>query len=104
MASPRRASNEKGTIAARKDYRTQLLNARKPYLEALDKTMDTAGATVFFSALIVSLAILGLCIFPLPLLRLMGIGGVAVTMLAMISNMTFLPAPVSYTHLRAHET
>ncbi|WP_288815638.1 MMPL family transporter [uncultured Varibaculum sp.] len=79
-------------ILSRKEYRAQLLATRKPYMQALDKTMDTAGATVFFSALIVSMAILGLCIFPLPLLRLMGIGGVAVTILAMLSNMTLLPA------------
>ncbi|MDU6680843.1 MAG: MMPL family transporter [Varibaculum cambriense] len=92
LVASRREGDRKIGVATRKVYRTQLLRARKPYLEALDKTMDTAGATVFFSALIVSLAILGLCIFPLPLLRLMGIGGVLVTMLAMISNMTFLPA------------
>ncbi|WP_160115346.1 MMPL family transporter [Varibaculum vaginae] len=87
-----RENNPQMQILSRKDYRAQLLIARKPYLQALDKTMNTAGATVFFSALIVSMAILGLCIFPLPLLRLMGIGGVGVTILAMISNMTLLPA------------
>lgn len=79
-------------ILSRRRYRVELLKAREPYMQALDKTMDTAGATVFFSALIVSMAILGLCIFPLPLLRLMGIGGVAVTLLAMLANMTLLPA------------
>ncbi len=92
LVSSRGKNAKKIISSSRQRYREQLLNARKPYLEALDKTMDTAGATVFFSALIVSMAILGLCIFPLPLLRLMGIGGVAVTMLAMISNMTLLPA------------
>ena len=92
LVGSRSEDEDKMQIHSYKRYRSELLAARQPYLQALDKTMDTAGATVFFSALIVSMAILGLCIFPLPLLRLMGMGGVAVTMLAMISNMTLLPA------------
>ena len=92
LVGSRSEDEDKMQIHSYKRYRSELLAARQPYLQALDKTMDTAGATVFFSALIVSMAILGLCIFPLPLVRLMGIGGVAVTMLAMISNMTLLPA------------
>ncbi len=50
--------------------------------EALQRTLDTAGRTVAFSALTVSVALLSLLVFPQPMLSSMGIAAALVTVFA----------------------
>ena len=50
--------------------------------EALERTLATAGRTVAFSALTVSVALLSLLVFPQPMLSSMGIAAAVVTVLA----------------------
>lgn len=79
-------------LLERSTYQRLLTNSRRPYLSALIKTMNSAGMTVLFSAVIVALAIAGLMIFPQPILRDMGIGGLTAVMLALLINWTLLPS------------
>jgi len=62
---------------------------------ALQRTMSTAGRTVFFSGLTVSMSLLGLTLFPILFLRSMGIGSIAAVLIAMLSALTILPAALS---------
>jgi RND superfamily putative drug exporter len=50
--------------------------------EALQRTLDTAGRTVAFSSLTVSVALLSLLVFPQPMLSSMGIAAALVTVFA----------------------
>ncbi len=50
--------------------------------EALERTLATAGRTVMFSSLTVSVALLSLLVFPQPMLSSMGIAAAVVTVLA----------------------
>ena len=50
--------------------------------EALERTLPTAGRTVAFSSLTVSVALLSLLVFPQPMLSSMGIAAALVTVLA----------------------
>jgi RND superfamily putative drug exporter len=59
---------------------------------ALTTTMQTAGRTVLFTGLAVSLALLVLLVFPIPFLRSFGYGGVAVVLVSMVGALGVLPA------------
>jgi len=59
---------------------------------ALTKTMQTAGRTVLFSGLTVSISLLSLLVFPQMFLRSMGLGGTAAVVVAMVASLTVLPA------------
>jgi len=63
-----------------------------PGLEAMRRTMATAGRTVFFSALTVAGAIASLLVFPQRFLYSMGVGGSLVALLAAAVSLTVLPA------------
>jgi uncharacterized membrane protein YdfJ with MMPL/SSD domain len=63
-----------------------------PGLEAMRRTMATAGRTVFFSSLTVAAAIASLMIFPQRFLYSMGLGGSLVALLAATVALTVLPA------------
>ena len=59
---------------------------------ALERTLTTAGRTVLFSGLTVSVSLLGLLLFPEGFLRSMGLGAIGAVMVAMIAALTILPA------------
>ncbi len=63
--------------------------------EAIGITMSTAGRAVFFSGLTVSIGLLGLLLFPLNVLRSVGIGGVLTVLLSILAAVTLLPALLS---------
>ncbi len=60
--------------------------------EAVRRTMATAGRTVIFSSVTIAAALACLCVFPLPFLYSMGIGGLLVSLVAGATALTFLPA------------
>jgi uncharacterized membrane protein YdfJ with MMPL/SSD domain len=72
-------------------FREELRGGRSPK-EALQRTIETAGRTVFFSGFTVILSLLGLLIFPINFLQSMGVGGAAAVAVAMLSALTVLPA------------
>jgi uncharacterized membrane protein YdfJ with MMPL/SSD domain len=59
---------------------------------ALERTLATAGRTVLFSGLTVSVSLLGLLIFPEGFLRSMGLGAIAAVLVAMLAALILLPA------------
>jgi len=61
-------------------------------LEAMKRTMATAGRSVFFSSLTVAAALASLLVFPQRFLYSMGLGGAAVALLAGTISLTVLPA------------
>ena len=63
-----------------------------PGMEAMKRTMTTAGRTVFFSSLTVAAAMASLIIFPQRFLYSMGLGGALVALLAATIALTVLPA------------
>jgi uncharacterized membrane protein YdfJ with MMPL/SSD domain len=63
-----------------------------PGLEAMKRTMLTAGRTVLFSSLTVAAALASLLVFPQRFLYSMGLGGALVALLAATISLTVLPA------------
>jgi uncharacterized membrane protein YdfJ with MMPL/SSD domain len=63
-----------------------------PGVEAMRRTLATAGRTVAFSSLIVATATGSLIVFPQNFLNSMGIGGALVALLAGLIALTVLPA------------
>jgi RND superfamily putative drug exporter len=61
-------------------------------LEALKRTLQTAGRTVLFSSITVAAAVASLTVFPQRFLYSMGIAGAIVTLLAAALALTVLPA------------
>ena len=72
-------------------YREEIARSG-PGLEAMRRTMATAGRTVFFSALTVAGALAALLIFPQRFLYSMGIGGSLVALIAAGIALLVLPA------------
>jgi uncharacterized membrane protein YdfJ with MMPL/SSD domain len=72
-------------------YREEIAKAG-PGMEAMKKTMATAGRTVFFSSLTVAAALASLLVFPQRFLYSMGLGGALVALLAALIALTVLPA------------
>lgn len=60
--------------------------------DAIQTTMETAGRAVSVSAIAVSIGLLGLLLFNFTVLRSIGIGGVLVVLISLLSAMTLLPA------------
>lgn len=60
--------------------------------EAVERTMATAGRTVAFSAVTVALALAGLLLLRPPILRSVGVAGVAVVLVAVATALTLVPA------------
>ncbi len=75
-------------------FREELARGR-PVEEAVAITVATAGRAVTFSGLTVSIGLLGLVIFPINMLRSVGLGGVLVVLLAVCAAITILPAALS---------
>lgn len=85
-----RFREELRTAAASHRPRT---HRRDPAVErALELTLDTAGRTVLFSALIIALSVSGLILMQAPLLRTIGVAGVAVVLVAVASAVSLVPA------------
>jgi uncharacterized membrane protein YdfJ with MMPL/SSD domain len=63
-----------------------------PGPQAMARVLGTAGRTVVFSALTVSVALAALVVFPQPFLYSMGLGGSLVVLLAAVVALTVLPA------------
>jgi uncharacterized membrane protein YdfJ with MMPL/SSD domain len=63
-----------------------------PGMEAMRRTMNTAGRTVLFSSLTVAAALASLMVFPQRFLYSMGLGGTLVALLAAAIALTVLPA------------
>jgi uncharacterized membrane protein YdfJ with MMPL/SSD domain len=63
-----------------------------PGLEAMRRTMNTAGRTVLFSSITVAVALASLMVFPQRFLYSMGLGGAVVALLASTVALTVLPA------------
>jgi RND superfamily putative drug exporter len=72
-------------------YREELAQGREPH-EALERTMATAGRATIFSGLTVAIGLGLLIAMPLPFMRSMGVGGVLVPLVSILSAATFLPA------------
>ncbi len=72
-------------------YREEIAKSG-PGLEAMRRTMMTAGRTVLFSALTVTAALASLLVFPQRFLYSMGLGGSMVALLAALISLTVLPA------------
>jgi RND superfamily putative drug exporter len=72
-------------------YREEIARSG-PGMEAMRRTMATAGRTVFFSSLTVAAALASLLVFPQRFLYSMGLGGSMVAILAALISLTVLPA------------
>lgn len=75
-------------------FREELKRGRPP-AEAVAITVATAGRAVTFSGLTVSIGLLGLVLFPINMLRSVGLGGVLVVVMAVLAALTLLPAALS---------
>jgi len=72
-------------------YREEIAKSG-PGMEAMRRTLNTAGRTVLFSSLTVAAALASLCVFPQRFLYSMGLGGALVALLAATIALTVLPA------------
>ncbi|MGH2510850.1 MAG: MMPL family transporter, partial [Ktedonobacteraceae bacterium] len=75
-------------------FREELARGR-PVEEAVAITVATAGRAVTFSGLTVSIGLFGLVLFPINMLRSVGLGGVLVVAMAVLAALTILPAALS---------
>lgn len=62
---------------------------------AVERTLATAGRTVLYSGLTVSVSLLSLLLFPEGFLRSMGLGAIGAVLVAMLAALTILPALLS---------
>ena len=63
--------------------------------EAVRRTVVTSGRTITFSAVVVSISLAALLLFPLTFLRSFAYAGVGVVLLAMIVSVVVLPAALT---------
>ena len=61
-------------------------------LHATSRTVATAGRTVLFSGLTVAIALAGLTVFEAPIMRAIGAAGVSVVLVALVVDLTLVPA------------
>ncbi|MCJ7826758.1 MAG: MMPL family transporter, partial [Demequinaceae bacterium] len=79
-------------------YREELIKlkpkggTRESRAAALERTLTTAGRTVFFSGLIVALSVGGMLTFRTDLMRGFGAAGLIIVMLALATALTLVPA------------
>jgi len=60
--------------------------------DAMEATLKTAGRTVFFSAVTIAFALSSLLTMKAEMLRIIGMSGIIVTLLAVLTAMTLVPA------------
>ena len=65
---------------------------REEVRAAAERTVATAGRTVFFSGLTVAIALSGLLVFEADILKAIGLAGVSVVLVAMVVAITLVPA------------
>jgi len=75
-------------------FREELAKGRDPRT-AMGVTMATAGRTITFSAVTVAVSMAGLLLFPQVFLKSIGLVGIAVIFVAMLSTIVVLPAMLS---------
>ena len=75
-------------------YRRELLNNSNE-VDALIRTMQTAGRTVVLSGITVSLALSTLLLVPVPFVRSLGIAGTLVPLVSVIAALTLQPVLLS---------
>lgn len=82
----------------REEYRAALAEhpqadlRRSLKLDAIAKTANTAGRTVLYSGTTFAIASMGLLVFEPRIVRAIGVGALAVTVIAMASALTLVPA------------
>ncbi|WP_193509521.1 MMPL family transporter [Cryobacterium sp. BB736] len=79
----------------REEYRAHGPLGRDHRLDAITRTADTAGRTVFYSGTTFGIASLGLLVFEPNIVRAIGVGALAVTVIAILSALTLIPALLS---------
>lgn len=67
-------------------------SAREQRVDALRRTMSTAGRTVMFSGITVALSLAGLLLFEASILRAVGAAGLSVVVVALLVALTLVPA------------
>lgn len=67
-------------------------DANEMVTDAVATTVRTAGRTVSFSALTIAFAIGGLLVMDAPILKMIAVGGIVVTVLAVTTAVTLVPA------------
>ena len=72
-------------------YREEIAESG-PGLEAMSRTLGTAGKTVLFSAITVAVSLAALLVFPQRFLYSMGLGGMIVALLSLVVALVVLPA------------
>ncbi len=72
-------------------YREEIARSG-PGLEAMSRTLGSAGRTVLFSAITVAASLAALLIFPQRFLYSMGLGGMTVALLSLVIALIVLPA------------
>jgi putative drug exporter of the RND superfamily len=71
-------------------FREELENY--PIAEAVERTVATAGRSIFFSGLAVLIGLSGLLFFPFMFIRSIGVAGVVVVFVSVCAALTLLPA------------
>lgn len=72
-------------------FRTELRNENISVDDALATTMETAGRTIRISGMSVSIGLAILLFIPVPFIRSLGLAGLVVPFISVISTLTFLP-------------
>ena len=75
-------------------FREELENGR-PVSEAVPRTVETAGRSIFFSGTAVLIGLTGLLFFPYMFMRSIGVAGAMVVLFSVASALTLLPAVLS---------
>ena len=70
-------------------------DARPIVRTAMEATVRTAGRTVFFSALTIAFAMCALLTMKATMMRIIGLSGIAVTLLAVLTATTLVPAIIT---------
>ncbi|MEP6798897.1 MAG: MMPL family transporter [Lapillicoccus sp.] len=87
-----RYREELAAIASRDTDHRRHVFSRDDILQATSRTVATAGRTVLFSGLTVAIALAGLLAFPAEIMRAIGAAGVSVVLVALVVDLTLLPA------------
>lgn len=76
------------------------LNQQSSVIEAVARTMETAGKAIFFSGLAVFVSLAALLLFPVNILFSVGVGGLTAVFLAVIVAIIVLPAVLAVLNKR----
>ena len=64
-------------------------------IEAVGRTVGSAGRTVMFSAITVAISLCGMLLFQANILRALGAAGISVVLVALLVALTFVPAMIA---------